>query len=86
MKKRAKLVLVIILSAAALSTAYAFKARSFIGYIGSGGVYSAVWISSECPDVRWGCLYTATNGETYQVYTLLGNSYESGNALKIGAR
>jgi len=70
--KRAKLILALIIAAAAVSAAYAFKARSFIGYIGSGGIYSAVWVSFECPDTGWGCEYTSTNGQTYQIYTLSG--------------
>lgn len=67
-----KLVLAFIIVFAAAGAAMATKARSFIGYINiGGGVYSQVWVSSQCPDLGWGCLYT-TNNMTYQIYTLSG--------------
>ncbi|SHN45516.1 hypothetical protein [Chitinophaga sp. CF418] len=69
---KAKKILVFILASAAISAAYAMRARDFFGYIGlGGGLYSAVYVPFDCPEVGWGCLYTI-NSNTYQVYTLSG--------------
>jgi len=68
---KAKLILSIIVAAAAIAAAFAFKSRAFIGYINAGGIYQAVYVDNVCPDVGWGCLYTSNNN-TYQVYTLSG--------------
>ena len=69
---KSKLVLAFILLFAAAGAAMATKARSFVGFIADGNVYSPVFISFDCPDVGWGCIYTSSNNMTYQVYTLQG--------------
>lgn len=69
---KAKKILIVIITAAAISAAYAMRARDFIGYIGlGGGLYSVVYVPFDCPETGWGCLYT-TNSHTYQLYTLSG--------------
>ncbi|UPK67991.1 DUF6520 family protein [Chitinophaga filiformis] len=69
--KKSKIILVAIVLLAAVGAAMATKARSFIGYINMGGVYSPVWVPFDCPQAGWGCVYTSNN-MTYQIYTLSG--------------
>lgn len=68
---KSKLVLAFIIVSAAAGAAMANRARSFIGYIGSGGIYSTVYVPFECPEIGWGCIYTS-GSNTYQVYTRQG--------------
>ncbi|MBW8683079.1 hypothetical protein [Chitinophaga rhizophila] len=70
--KKAKMMLALIIAATAVSAAYAFKARSFFGYVVDGGVYSIVLIPFNCPAIGEGCIYTSWNNNTFQVYTLSG--------------
>lgn len=69
---KARILLAFILVIAASGAAMATKARSFIGYIESGGVYSAVYVPYNCPETGPGCIYTAWNGQAFQVYILSG--------------
>jgi hypothetical protein len=70
--KKAKFALIFTLTLVSISVAYAFKARSFIGYISVGGIFAPVWVSASCPELGPGCVYT-TNNMTYQIYTLSGS-------------
>ncbi|SDF60670.1 hypothetical protein [Chitinophaga filiformis] len=69
---KAKLILALILLLAAAGAAMATKARSFIGFIANGPFYYTVYVPFDCPEDGWGCVYTSSNGLTYQVYTLSG--------------
>ena len=69
---KVKLLLAAVLIVAAAGAAKATKAKSFIGFIYSGGAYLPVYVPYNCPDVGSGCIYVAPNGRSYQVYTQSG--------------
>ncbi|SEW38882.1 hypothetical protein SAMN05428988_4939 [Chitinophaga sp. YR573] len=69
---KAKLLVAVLLTLGAAGAAHATKAKAFMGYVYSGGVYTSVYVPYDCPETGYGCIYTSWNGNTYQVYMQSG--------------
>lgn len=76
--KKARIALASICILAAAGGVMAAKARLTAGYITKDGITTTVTVAENCTNFGTGCLYTSTDGATFQLFkfttTVLGGS------------